>query len=226
MHSVICTGVQKAGTHLLWRAVQLLGVPKHPDQYAAQYRMDTNARFNRIWLDGGYAIHRHLPYEGKAMILGLTEQPVKFAVIIRHPKNILISRARRAVGIKRETIDVEEALMIHLGECGSGDSTLRPLFDPKRQLDWLGWLTDPDACVVRFEEFTGSRDDRLQALTRLNNYLDTTSPLTRHAIDDLVGESPTWSGENSVWQEYWTDTIEERFIEIGGYEVMQMFGYE
>lgn len=228
MTSVICTGVQKAGTHLLWRAVQLLGVPKHEDQYSSRENSD---RFQKRWLrNEAYSVHRHLPYEGKQLILDLAKRPVKFTVIIRHPKNIIVSRGRRAAHIKRNTISPEEAIEKNLGSYELDDNTrpngsLRPLFDPTKQLSWLGWLDDPDTCVVRFEDLTGSVEEQMEALARLYSYLEVNKVSPEKMINNLVGESPTWSGKNSNWEEHWNEKIEERFTDIGGYEVMDKLGY-
>jgi len=204
-------------------------VPKHSDQYDSRGRDD---RFQKNWLrQQKYSVHRHLPYEGKQLILDLAKCPVKFTVIIRHPKNIIVSRGRRSSHIKKNTLSPEEAIEKNLGSYELDDETrpngsLRPLFDPTRQLDWLGWLDDLDTCVVRFEDLTGNREEQMEALTRLYYYLDVRKATPEEVIDKLVGESPTWSGKNSDWEEHWNDAIEQRFADIGGYEVMDKFGYK
>jgi hypothetical protein len=179
-------------------------------------------RFNRRWLRDGYAVHRHLPHAGKSMVLDDAQVPIKFAVILRHPKNVLVSRARRAAAIKSNTITPTMAIKTHLTS-----GAVRPLFDPKRQLDWQGWVTDPAACVVRFEELTAqSADIQLAAIARLRDYLEINLISPDEVAKHLLGESPTWSGRNSDWMEHWDAEIETLFIAAGGYGVMRAFGYE
>lgn len=192
---VIITGPQKSGTHLLWCLVQMLGYKPHKEYWHRDCNLGE--------VPPDVSVHSHLIYDKKSLVSN-----AKFMVIVRDPRNIIVSRARVIYPDMKLNIAVLKTL--------ADDACWK--YNPRLMLDWVGWLTDSDALVSKFEDIISKPHPKLAAIGYwLNAKIKT--------INNPLGRTPTWSGKNSCWQDIWDEKIDKRFDECGGYDVIKAFGY-
>lgn len=142
----------------------------------------------------------HLTYKEK------TER--KYVFIIRDPRNILIS------WLRSKSKEVTQGNFI---------SAFRR-YDERQSFiehikSFLGWLSDPDTLVVRFENLI--KDDK--EMRRIADYLGVS--YLDDAFENLPGLTRTWTGKYSDYQDIWTEELQKVWNEEGGVEIQKLLGY-
>jgi len=82
-----------------------------------------------------------------------------------------------------------------------------------------GWLSDPRAHVVRFEDLVAS-DAAMRGIAAHVGvpYLDDAWP-------NLPNHTKTWTGRLSDWREHWTPAVDAAWAAAGGPALLERWGY-
>jgi hypothetical protein len=131
----------------------------------------------------------------------------KYLFITRHPRNIICARLQDAMQQRVTPIGLQYGLA-DLGD------TIR-----KMHVDFLGWLTDPDTTVIRYEELVGSDRVMRQIASALG------VAYVEGSWEQLPGGTDTWSGHPSDWTKIWTDKAQAIWESVGGPEMEAAYGY-
>ena len=87
-------------------------------------------------------------------------------------------------------------------------------------------MNQQDVHVIRFEEFvTEDVHKSLGACNRLALYLGVQNVDALAAVQEVGGNTMTYTGKVTSLDDFWTDEMEEWFVEQGGVELNQMLGY-
>lgn len=88
-------------------------------------------------------------------------------------------------------------------------------------LEYVPWLSD-DFLVhnVRFEDLIKDPS----AIEGISEFIGL--PLAENHFDNIWGDTYTFTGKLSDWQEYWNDAVESAWISHGGLELEKALGYE
>lgn len=131
----------------------------------------------------------------------------KCLMLVRHPRNVICSQLQdlrrhriTPIGLQHGIADVAESVC-------------------KAHLDFLGWLTDPDTTVIRYENLMGSSAPMLKIAGILGvGYVP-------GSWEKLPGGTGTWSGHPSDWTAIWTAKAQEIWLNAGGLKVEALYGY-
>jgi len=206
---VVVISVPKAGTHLIERALCL-----HPKLYRPllpTLHPNNIAKFgglDRILqnLKSGEVLITHLHYSKQNADL-LKSSGVKVIVMIRDPRDIVVSRAHYVVSNKKhpyhaymQGLSLEDRL--HRSIVGDSE---RGYLSIAQTLEWFaGWL-DTEYLVIRFEDMISAKK-RYASIKHLFSYLGMHVPeeLTAWIARNVISEaSPTFRrGTSGGWQEY------------------------
>ncbi|MEM4655224.1 MAG: sulfotransferase domain-containing protein [Thermosphaera sp.] len=93
------------------------------------------------------------------------------------------------------------------------------------------WRDVPDVFSVSYEELMGDygREYQEQILVKLSEFLgkEIDPDVASHVLTQSIGKpTVTYSGKRSLWQEYWDDTIENLFVNMGFRDINVLLGYE
>lgn len=86
---------------------------------------------------------------------------------------------------------------------------------------YLGWLTDPNTLVVRYEDLISKPD----TFKDIAEHLEV--PFLEDAFLGLPCHTATWNPDHSDYSKVagWTDVVEDVWQSIGGIELERQFGY-
>lgn len=198
---IVCNGVPKNGTHALLKAVELLGVP-------VRWRNIQGAELHHL-------PHGQLPYAHKRtgeFMRGELSADDRLIHIIRNPKNAFISWMRMQ-GLPLTTGMIMARLQNH-EESGSYIQSYEPFH---------GWLTDPHALVVRYEELIS---DNGETIKKIAEYLGV--KYQEDAFENLPGHTMTWNPQHSDYKtlDAWNEDVEAIWQKLGGNELSERLGYD
>lgn len=150
----------------------------------------------------------HIPF-GEPLPDGAT----KHIFIKRDPRNVIISWLR----FNGRTV-TDGTIMAAAQESDNGASLLQ-ISD-----GFLGWLTDPNTHVVKFEDLIAS-DTALRGIAAYLGvpYLDTAFP-------NLPGYTITWTGDGAApaysdYTQVWTPALAAFWTANGGDQLVSAYGY-
>lgn len=129
-------------------------------------------------------MHEHLPFGP------LPAGTEKHLYIIRHPRNILMS------WVRFENKPVTTGTLIGAMRDFAGKRFAEVLES------YMGWLTDPQTFIVRYERLCSTPD----AIRDIAIYLDV--PYLDDAFPNLPGLTPTWTGSPSDWRTVWNPEVD------------------
>lgn len=167
---VIVNSIPKSGTHLLMQIARALPGTRYYGSFLAQQPSLTLRHRSQREIDAGLArlvpgevIGTHLHYTAQTASM-LRQVNAVHLMIIRDPLDVLLSEAHylrsmaRFHRMHREFKGLDESQARQLALAGSGPS--RDVFPPfpDRIRPYVGWLDDPDCCVVKFEQFAHTAD--------------------------------------------------------------------
>jgi len=122
--------------------------------------------------------------------------------IIRNPRNTLISWVRY-MKLERNDRTIIKSM----------DFMIR------RMLGHVGWLNEPHCLTVRFEELLSDP----KVLESISQYLN--MPLTENHFESLWGDTVTFTGDLTNWEDWWTEEVDKAWIDKGGVELELKMGY-
>lgn len=139
----------------------------------------------------------------------------KVVYVYRNPRNVLISALRYRNHQRRGDEDVitqDKLIDVFYDFFNSSLSSVYMAYMP--------WMHS-SACVVRFEDLIASKTE----MDRIADYM-----LVKHSTDDtfkrLYGESPTWTGKLSEWQNHWGSAIDHIWNMEGMTKIEKQLGYD
>lgn len=234
--SVICNGIPGSGTHLLLQIIEGMGQPcmlwpglvyphnarwkkwcpnvkvtkkSHRLMMLMEINLTTDDYHKGItWpeikflLDNGNSVHAHLPYEQRCL-----DEELLQINIIRDPRNVLLSHYARS---KKE-----------YGLPKLYEQRVVKKFEPHFH-KYAKYLSDKSCIVVRYEDLTGP--DYKKHLQKLAELIGYTGEITQDLIDGTKVDY-TYSGEPSDWTKSWDDVWDKAFKELGGEEILALYGY-
>lgn len=162
----------------------------------------THALEKAVQLLGQKTQHGHLPYSKKPSHTHI--------LILRHPKNMLVSWVRFIRSIVTQGFLIEAMSNYSQEDAGT-------FYD--EFLAYKPYLTDKDTLVVKYEDLVLSDE----CIKKIADYLDV--PYLDDAFDSLLGMTKTWTGRPSVWQEHWTDEVQKVWENINGPEIEKVWNY-
>ncbi len=239
---VLANSVPKAGSHLLARCLELMGVvynrrhihDLHPPEQIAHALQHIRA---------GEFLTAHLSYRPEWEKL-LVSRHVRMVLIIRDPRDVAVSHFHYVTYLdKRHRLrpyyiqmqsDAERLMTSIRGlEPPDGNPLGRLPNIDTRFRSLLAWERR-GACVVRFEELVGphgggTREDQVDALWRIARHLDievSSSDISRIAQQVFYPKSATFrKGVIGDWKRYFTEEHKRVFKEIAGPLLIEL-GYE
>lgn len=129
-------------------------------------------------------------------------------VIKRDPRNVLLS------WVRHQGQPVTRGMAIAYMRDFEAGQTLAQAMQP-----FEGWLTDPGALLVRYEDLVATDAE----MRRIARHLGTAY------IDDawrwLPGMTRTWNSQRSDWRAVWTPQVDAAWQEIGGPALLDRWGY-
>lgn len=145
----------------------------------------------------------HIPY-GEQLPAGTT----KHLFIKRDPRNAMISWLR----FNGKTV-TDGTFMAVAQELMGGDTLSHDV------TAYVGWLSDPDTHVVKFEDLIATDQPLRDIATFLGvPYLDSAFP-------NLPGFTITWTGQYSDYTTIWTPALDAFWQANGGLELLAAYGY-
>ena len=93
------------------------------------------------------------------------------------------------------------------------------------------WVDNPNVEVLRFEHIAGisGKEPQLQSFNRIAARLEVNIPDEpgKFLKNKVLGQrTRTWTGSLSIYKEYWSDQVEEKFKELGGVNYNIRLGYQ
>ncbi len=189
---VIANSIPKSGTHLLLQLARALPGTVYYGSFIAQQpsislrlREEAEIRSLLARLAPGEVIGAHLHHDG-AVNEAIAEINAVHLMIVRDPIDVVLSEAHYLANMNRfhrmarEFRGRDRTAQLRLALDGSSE---RPdLFGPlaDRLTPYAGWLDDPRACIVRYEEFS-TPEGRAGAIARISTAWCTRS--TRNDVD-------------------------------------------
>lgn len=143
----------------------------------------------------------HLPF-GK-----LPEETTKHILITRDPRNIVVS------WLRFQGMPVTPGMFITHFRKFTADSLVNEMGT------YDGFLTDPNALVVKFEDLIASDAE----MRRIAEYLDV--PYIDGAFESLPGMTRTWTGEYSDYKKIWAPQVQEVWDNEGGNNLLRIWKY-
>jgi len=138
----------------------------------------------------------------------------KVAYVYRHPRNVLISAVRYwNAQVRGSTQDITEEKLIDK-VFDMGNASIYAIY--YSHLEWL----DSKACVFRFEDLIASKD----VMDKIADYMNVERPSLGKFLA-LQGDTPTWTGRLSNWEEHWTDKLNKIWKAEGMLEIERLYGY-
>lgn len=159
----------------------------------------THALEKAVQLLGQVTELEHVPYADR--------RDGRQLLIKRHPRNVVISWLRFMSG------PITEGKIIHAIQTYDGGLV------GDRFAAYEGYLSDPDAHVVTFENLISDESE----LRGISEFL--ACPYIDDAFVNILGLTITWTGKLSNWSDHWTDLIDAAWAEAGGYEAEQRWNY-
>ncbi len=227
---VLVNSLPKAGTHLVTRLFD-----EHPGIDNAYVHL-RNERFGGGLAGGefrpdlarlsalvstvpeGHFFTAHMPYSTGVSGL-LAEQGIRIINVIRDPRDLLLSRLRYVVGLKRHYLHpfitrVEGGdrarLLALLAGCEDADAEARFTPYPVLLDRFAGWRTDTNVMTVKFEQLVGERGggsaqtqtDVLQAMFGFAG-LEADLPVCEGIVRNASGSTgPTFRrGQTGAWKD-------------------------
>ena len=247
---IICNGFPKSGTNLLMRVVALMGIPgcnsmiaqNNPKQDKIGYKILNHisgkeySKTKTNWetfdaIPNTKHVHAHLhPNIPHQHLLNNH----KMVVIIRHPKNAMISYCRWKIHSPEQQRNWESpskrfnTLKANI-EKTRVDKDVMLSFPEHYRGFYTGWMqhNSPNVLLVKFEE--------LQDKTVLEKIASHVGSSVQFDADTIFGTHnnqklgittrSTFSGDWSEWQSVWCDELEQIWREHGGLECEQRLGY-
>jgi len=252
MPRVIVNSIPKSGTHLLERALSLMGVSTRPPLFlssatAANYPPDGGDTVlvgvgmpvpvsTRLLgqalgsMAAGQVVTGHVPYspplEGLLRHLGF-----RMLLIVRDPRDVAVSLAHH---IARESghrlhasfmaLSPEERILRTIG----GDAQLENIFNRFQAV--LPWVRSELCLLTRFEDLVGEKgggsDERQRlALAQVSSSLGLSEPDLPRIGRDLFGHGATFrQGRIGQWREQFGQVHQESFAKVAG-GLLKELGY-
>lgn len=263
---VFADGIWKSGNHLLLKLCDMLGYPLAGSGIAASsingnfkfvrkllrgslssgasanIGLEQPIRVSKRWLNSQFdgakrcAIGGHAAYSEDLLEI-LHKQKVRTVLIVRDPRDIVVSYARWIDTCRDEywkqslaPRPLEDRMLSLIQgfetEAGRFDSIATVLDRAS------GWLHQPDVLVVRFEKLVGkngggTNEDQFNELTRVVNWLGVKDIDIGLIQNTLFGGTKTFrTGQVGGWRSDFTDEHLSVFEEVVGKVRMQEWGYE
>lgn len=143
----------------------------------------------------GLPFHEHVPH-------GNRKADAKYINIVRNPRNTLVSwlRYNRLPVDEKHLIQEMPAVI-------------------KEGAGYIGWLEDVDCLNVRFELMNTDPKE----VAKIAAYID--KPLIENHYSKMWGGTKTFTGRLSHWPHYWTQAVNDRWVELGGINLENRLGY-
>ncbi len=123
--------------------------------------------------------------------------------IKRNPRNVLISYIRHFDKSNLTTENITKHIPIIIKEMSS----------------YINLLSDSNVLNVSFEKLLTNSNE----LERISKFIDL--PLIDDHFKKIWGNTPTFTNKLSNWREHWNEEINNKWIELGGVELENTFGY-
>ncbi|WP_404789615.1 sulfotransferase domain-containing protein [Altericista sp. CCNU0014] len=252
---VICNSFPKSGTHLLYQILYSIdNLQKWDDIVSVQALCGVMNTASHIrWKVGsapdGSIVRSHLMYCDEILDV-LKEFNCKIFFIYRDLRDVAVSHARWVTkeeriflhDIYRQYPSFDEQLMSSIKGVPLGSPFGSNLSQPDIGTDfsrWQGWIAEPSALAVKFEDLVGERgggseEKRLYLVEQILDYLEINLPLERiksqfasRALDPEESHTFKKGGKGSIggWQAYFKDGHKQAFKEVAG-QLLVDLGYE
>lgn len=240
---IICNGIYTSGNHALLKTIGLFGHQRLAGAIT-QWDFNINHHYDDTYFkqNGGEIVevpkkrHKalgsqayHLPHTWVEENLGdryvLAHYPGyrtkhKQIVIIRDPRNTLISRWRKIWTEKpptRKGTGWRPFLKYDL--TGKADHDLPFLLKNMNVVDETFKMAMTQGLKIKYEELLWPQT---RAVDKITTYLD------KEPIDSkkIIGKTYTWSGNPSSWEKYWNEELDKIFTDLGGHELLGKLNYD
>lgn len=211
---IFCNGCSKSGTHILTNICRSLGrkqvggtvVKRLPEkEIIMKGERNLDFVFSR---DNNFYVHAHIAYSNQ---LELAMARHKHLHIYRDPREIAVSWMRHRVK-QNSDLTASKELLIDLISSGMFGVSV-----PDFYLGFAGWFDQKRIMLLEFSELVSRRQD----LTVIDKYLNV--PTGTLNYDDILGNSSTYTGSYSVWQDWWDDEVEQVWLDSQGKQADQAF---
>ncbi len=150
----------------------------------------------------GHCIGGHWPLSNPPLV-------GKHIHIIRNPRNMLVSWTRFTRG------DFAPGFLI---SAFKSYYLKKPIYE--EFMDYVPYLRRKGILTVRFEGLAEGDGDTAESIAAFIG-----TPMLPGVIERRLGGTITWTGKLSIWEDYWSDAIEEAWVEARGLEIEKAFGY-
>ena len=252
---ILCNSYPKSGTHLLYQILYSLpGLKKWDDIISVQALCGIMNTIDHIrWKIGSAPdnsiVRSHLMYCQEILDI-LREENCKILFIYRDLRDVAVSHARwvtkepriflHQIYLQQESFN--ERLMSSIKGMPLGTPLGSNLSQPDIGQDflrWKGWIDEPQALAIKFEDLVGERggaseERRLEMVARIVDYLEI--KLSSQEIKDQFSsqsmnpqESHTFvkggKGQKGNWKNFFTESHKQAFKKVAG-ELLIELGYE
>lgn len=252
---VICNSYPKSGTHLLYQILYSIpGLQKWDDIVSVQALCGIMNTVSHVrWKVGsapdGSIVRSHLMYCDEILEV-LREFNCKVLFIYRDLRDVAVSHARWVTKEERIFLhdiyehypSFDEQLMSSIRGVPLGSPFGSNLSQPDIGTDfsrWHGWITNPTALAVKFEDLVGERgggseEKRLHLVEQILNYLEIhlslaqiKSQFASKALNPEESHTFKKGGKGSIggWQAYFKDAHKQAFKKVAG-DLLIELGYE
>ena len=252
---VICNSYPKSGTHLLYQILYSIpGLQQWDDIVSVQALCGVmNTPEHVRWKIGSAPsnsiVRSHLMHCDEIKEV-LAEFNCKVLFIYRDLRDVAVSHARWVMkeeriflhDIYQQTSGFDEQLMKSIKGVPVGSPFASNLSQPDIGTDfsrWQGWVTDDNACAVKFEEIVGERgggseSKRLYFVEQILDYLGVNlsaaqikSQFASYALNPEESHTFRKGGQGNIgsWKTSFTDAHKQAFKSVAGNTLIDL-GYE
>ncbi|MBN1264745.1 MAG: sulfotransferase domain-containing protein [Anaerolineales bacterium] len=159
--------------------------------------------------------------------------------IVRDPRDALVSSIFFALDVNPDQFhhdflmnlpDMEERLSFAIHGNAEGEFAMSNVGE--RYARWMGWLDNPDICLIRFEELVSDRETQSGIMLDYLENRGFTAKLSRNQMIDILKrqmapeKSNTFrKGTSGEWRKYFSERNIEEFKKCTG-DLLVKMGYE
>lgn len=252
---ILCNSYPKSGTHLLYQILYSIpSLRKWDDIVSVQALcgiMNTPSHIR--WKVGSAPdqsiVRCHLMHCEEILDI-LRENNCKTLFIYRDLRDVAVSHARWVTKEERiflhdiylQQKDFDQQLMSSIQGTPVGTPLGSNVSQPDIGTDflrWKGWIHEPSALAIKFEDLVGERgggceDTRLHLVEKIMNYLEIPfsteqikSQFTSHAMNPEESHTFKKGGKGSIggWKKHFKEEHKEAFKQVAGQLLIDL-GYE
>lgn len=207
---IFCNGCSKTGTHILTNICRSLNkkqiggtlVKRKPE---SPIILKGTANIEKVFSFGNTLyVHSHIAYADQ---LEFSFTKHKHLMTIRHPRNLAVSWMRHRLKQDSNLVASHELLASLISGGMFGESI------PQFYSNFFGWLNVSNIHVIKFEEFVSRQHD----LSSTEHYLKAKPGSLSY--DTILGNSSTFTGSYSLWEDWWDSTVDSAWKKAGGDQV-------